>query len=350
MAGGPGTYLCTVELYPVGQQPKPGAEAGGPYRVERGAKVSLDGSRSKGPVREHAWTVSAPSCGGGQGAPGTLRHQGATWSFVALCDLDAKLTVKDANGVTSTDTARVQVQPRAWRTPFEHVAGERLDGKRPSAGTCKEIQALEGIPCTDPMAPVAFIAGGANVCARGGADAGTHIIHPDTGKRSGDGQAYRVSAVADPGGPFDGWFYVDEYRAEVRRQTVVGSHILPTSSFYRDNANQGNDVAGYAEAVRMHEAMGGRGGPGHSLLMKQGLDARDPAREVEEIVSAERTTVVKKADQALRDAEHRLCEKAKDPLPKTWSGNLRVQTRRSTFVEGPTQVGGEGYSGRSPCD
>jgi hypothetical protein len=84
--------------------------------------------------------------------------------------------------------------------------------------------------------------------------------------------------------------------------------------------------------------------------MKQGLDARDPAREVEEIVSAERTTVVKKADQALRDAEHRLCEKAKDPLPKTWSGNLRVQTRRSTFVEGPTQVGGEGYSGRSPCD
>jgi len=85
--------------------------------------------------------------------------------------------------------------------------------------------------------------------------------------------------------------------------------------------------------------------------MKQGLDARDPAREVEEIVSADRTTVVKKADQALRDAERRLCEKAKDPLlPPTWSGKLRVQTKRSTFIEGPTQVGGERYTGKSPCD
>ncbi len=361
MAGGPGTYVCTVELYPAGQAPKPGAEAGGPYRVERGAKVTLDGSRSKGSVREWVWTAAAPSCGGGQGAPRTLRHQGATWSFVALCDLDVRLTVKDANGTTSNDTARVQVQPRqppAWRTPFEHVAGDRLTSFRPMARRClNEKLALEDaarrspkggakpmpLACPDPMEWVTLFVGGSNVCARGDSAGGTHVIHPGTPAGSGDGQAYRVVGLADPGSPFDGWFYVDEYLAEVRRQTEVSQHILPGTPFYVDNARHGNDVAGYVEAVRKHEAR-------HSQLMKQALDARDPAREVEEVVSDDRATVVRKADQALRDAERRLCESAKDPLPPTWTGTLRVQSEDySTFVEGRTTVGGEKYNGASPC-
>ncbi len=360
MAAGPGQYVCTVELNPAGQAPKPGAVAGGPYRVERGRTVTLDGSGSKGSVREWVWTASAPRCGGGQGGARTLRHEGAKWSFVALCDLEARLTVTDANGVTSTATARVEVRPRDWKTRFEHVTGERRGTSRPMARYCLSVKRevdeanekakgksppIPPVTCGSPTEWLVFFAGGANVCAaHADSGGGTHVLHPDTSRASGDGTAYRVAGLADPGGPFEGWFYVDDYRTEVRRQTEVSRHILPGTPFYERNRG----AAAYLAAVRAHE---GLGDPGHSTLMKKALEARDPAREVEEIVSTDRAAVVRKADQALKDAERRICQEAKDPLPQTWTGTLEVQSEDySRFVAGEASVGGEDYKGANPCD
>ncbi len=347
---GPADIVCTVQLYPVGKEPKPQAVAGGPYRVQRGGTITLDASGSKGTIQKYVWEVSGPRCGDGRGAIESPRREGAKWSFVALCGLDAKLTVTDAIGATSTDTARVEVDPREWRTPFEH-AGEQPTDFGPLAMTCQDAQAqVSGLSCPNPQEWVAAIVGGANVCARGDTGGATHAIHPDM-RQSGDGTAYRVKQVMDPGGPFHLWHYADEYLAEVRRQTLVNSRILPGTRFYEDNASGGNDVAGYLQAVKMHEGLGGRGADGHAKLMKLGLEAQDPARDVEKMVSGDRTAVVRKADQALRDAERRICQRAKDPLAQTWSGSLRVwRPDGNGYIVGTTRVGGRGAPGASPCD
>jgi len=133
-------------------------------------------------------------------------------------------------------------------------------------------------------------------------------------------------------------------------------------SFYALNKHRGNDVDGYLKAIAHHEREGDRK-PGHGRLIREWLEAHDPAREMERLAvppSAGRAELVRCADELLRTAEVLVCEASRDPVPQIWDGTLAVHASDGTTdekakdgarapVESWTVVGGEKYLASESC-
>jgi hypothetical protein len=345
------------------------AVAGAPSQVERGQRVRLDGSGSRGQIQTFRWTASAPRCPDGEGKDADpIDHQGAIWEITVLCDLDLTLTVSDGKEEANAAHARITVRAREWKTPLDVAPEVELRGYAPLARVC---------PDQKPGRPVEYctiLYGGSNACSCGDTTSETHLLHPDPNPavhKTLDGTGYVIEDVKDPDGPFDGWRWLKEYRVRLQRQARVNRFIRPDSppplvglprNFFAENAARKNDAAGYLAAVRAHEGDGGNFGGGfvhgHLSKTRDWLKKDDPAAKLEKLVGAAGTNqedLAARADKVLRKAEVSGCKATSDPInPPAWSGNLVTpKDDGSGWILAPAKVGGPNYSAPGPqqtCD
>lgn len=287
---------------------------GGPDRAVRGEPVILDGSNSEGENLQYTWTFTPKDCPPGEGGHRAAKREGPTPSVTFLCSMGVTLAVTDGRARDRT-TVAVTVTPRPWKTEFTH---------QPTEGSVDGAES--------PVMNRSGWVGGQNACAID-PSADDHVLHPAQANGTWDELGYRLDQVRDPGGPFDGYWYVVEYMVRLERQTLINKHLLPgavavrtAKSFYQANQELKTDVRGYLAAVRAHEGLSnGRGVLGHSGLMQRELAKVDPARRVEQAFGAGpkeklRATV----DAMIGAADVQICKAAQDPLPLIWQGKLAV--------------------------
>lgn len=347
------TYGCdgnaVLEIRAAGVLEEVEAEPGGPYTVVRGERLELDGSRSKGNIVKYEWTFAPKGCPQGLSGDTKSRKEGVEASVVLLCDTDATLTVSDGRSQDSK-TVAVAVKPRDWETPFTHSS---VEGKLPPGGSRLP---LVSIGRDRPLQ------GGENVCALEpyNETEPTHVLHPKANSGSWENEGYVLQPVNDPKGPFDGWWYISDYKLKVERQALINPYLVPGGSpplsgaerFYDANKRLGTDVDGYLGGIRGHEGLdNAKGVLGHSGRMKKALATHDPGRKVEEKFRKGRDELKKMVDEEIQKAERALCDQAKDPLDLIWRGKLGFaedDTGKYRILAGELVVGGPGY-GTTSC-
>jgi hypothetical protein len=324
----------SATLRPLSKEP-PQADPGGPYEIERGAFLSLDGSRSKGNLISYQWKFSPA-----RGCPSDVQlvegpKEGPTVEVVLLCPVMATLTVSDGKE-SSSRSVTINVKPREWKTPFEHVQAE---------GSLS--------PATPPLIDPHLMAfsGGANVCSLDPSQDENHSFHPGEANGTWDESGYQLGQVADPGGPFDKTWYVQEYKLRISRQTLMNPYLLPGGKppltgidpWYDFNKRKGAPVDAYLKAIRDHEME-------HSNRKRAALPANDPAVKMEPIFGNDRDKLKEDLDRIIHDAEFAVCEASKDPLPRTWAGTLwfpKIDT--GIYMQGEVEVGGPLQIETPPC-
>jgi hypothetical protein len=298
------------------------AVPGGPYRVRRAGRVRLDGSgsRPKKAIVDYRWSFR-PRGGDCEGdvSGGASHKVGKQTRIVALCGVEATLTVVDRDGDRDSASTEVEVLPRGpggWRTPLSHreKTGDPRTPRDPPSAT-----SVGG-------GNYAFsLFGGLNVSDCGGAQESVIVCPPAGQGNSWLGDGYELDRVDDPNGPFDGDFYVASSSLRVKRAGLINPSILPGSSFYRHNLETGKDVAGFVNAIKQHEGLGnGTPGTGHSGIMKEILEtpAGDPRRAIEKLFAPSRDGARHRADDAIRGIDRRLDRESDDPLPDIWTGDI----------------------------
>jgi hypothetical protein len=268
------------------------AEAGGPYRIVRGGKVRLDGTRSTGDIRSYTWTLAADPCPGysnllGGDAPSPRTKEGAVLELVALCPFAAKLVVSDGSG-TDEDYTQVEVVPRDWKT--------------------KKGKPVKGVYTGNYLLwPCTFCQWGKNLCAReypGMQEDVGHQIHHPIGSTTWEGaEGYVLQPVHDPGMLFDGWWYVADQKLEMTRAELVHFDLSAQGCIAQVNRSV-NDFGTLRAAVAEHEHQ-------HTLDLEKLLGEVDPAREIEAFVapSGKRDKLREAADRCIALADGKLGER-----------------------------------------
>jgi hypothetical protein len=276
------------------------AVAGGPYEIERGQQVTLDGSKSEGHPSKFHWKLepqkcpSAPIVGDDKGGKkaDVWEKDGKTVTFTALCDLKATLMVSNDTGDTdTTDTpADVTVTARTWRVNNGGTTSDTLAGK---------------LACGDKDCMMFGQLVGRNICAideNRPNSANRHWLHRDTStsyvRAQKGGYGYVIDTVTD--GPFKGWSYVKEQNLTVTRLAQVHADLQPGSAVWKKNVNEGVDIATFAQSVSEHEAV-------HSeLAFDEFAGGVDPATAIEPLVEHSTDEVKTYGDIACYDLDNRM--------------------------------------------
>ncbi|HUP49775.1 MAG TPA: hypothetical protein VNA04_13395 [Thermoanaerobaculia bacterium] len=322
------------------------ADPGGPYRVTRGERVELDGSRSRGAGLRYEWTFAPASCPPGLELNRQARLSGVRAQATLLCTTQATLTVTDGHK-TDSKSLTVNVVPREgeqWETSFTHLPEDGL-----LHGSAPFVRRTSAAGDRDLSYVVNFV-GGENVSPTDPSRDANETLEPFRQKGTWDNLGYTLEQVSD-GGPFDGVWYVQQYRLQVRRQTLINRFLVPNGtpmrigSFYEETVRRGTDIDAWLEAIRAHEGMRDRNGVlGHSGLIEKALREKDPAREVEPLLSRDRAALVRETDRVLREADSYLCQQSKDPLPLIWTGSVALPFDDSSGWEIVTvNTGGRDY-------
>lgn len=290
----------------------------------RGARVTLDGSKSKKDITSYTWELApGADCPTGTKLAKT-KLTGARVSFWLLCSLEATLTVSDGNDEDST-TIRVPVRPRPWSTPFSRRAVEG----GPGAPTAAPRASCVSGSC------VVSIDGGINLpdCP-GSQQPGSKIICPLlSGSSTWLDRGYALATLTDTNGPFNGFSYVADSTLRVKRLELINANLFPGgakerdgNNFYAFNKAKGADVDGFIMAIRQHEGLGAPGKPqtGHSGIIQADLKAPhgDPQRRIEKLIAPTAAELQKLADQTLEGLDTSIDDDSEDPLPIIWRGTL----------------------------
>lgn len=327
------------------------AVAGGPYTIERGQTVQLDGSGSLGAIEEYEWALQ-PNGDCPTGTKKDVKLKGKQVSFKALCPLTATLTVSGADARDS-EAAAVAVRARKWQTPFEHAA----EGRMTDVG--KPVMIPTGRDSAGKLEYSMYeLVGGENVSVFDESAPANQLLHPLSTNGSWNGSGYTIEQVNDDG-PFAGIWFVSKYTVEVKRKTLVNQYLLPDGplvngkSIYLENERDKLPIAEYLAAIRNHEGMSnGKGVLGHSGLFEKALRADDPGLKLEKLAESDSSAVQQKADEALHAANIRMCTEGRDPLPPIWGGNLKFPILNSGgWAVGWADVGGDTpqYKAMPPC-
>jgi len=292
----------SIELEP---DTKLTAVPGGPYSVERGQLVNLDGSGSIGEITRYTWVLVPKPCPGASASRKT--HDGVGWSVTALCSMSATLTVTDG---TKTDRKEVRVEVRArgsFVTQFSEAAEKPLDAPAPLVSATPRGGRLELTQLT--------VVGGANTCVKDLDPLPLHTIHPPPAGNTWDGGGYKLKLVADDG-PFENHWFVETESLELSRQISINKWMLPggpkplgrMEPIHARNTASHMDIEGYLTAVRDHEKL-------HSTKMKKAIERRDPAKKIEPMItSGDRDALRRKVDREISRAELAVCRAAADPM------------------------------------
>jgi hypothetical protein len=292
------------------------AVARGPESVERGRIADLDGSRStpKKRIKSHHWTYTL-----GAGCPkntspadkaGSAR---ATTSFVALCTVHALLTVRDREGHAATDTAVVRVLPRTgalWRAAVNFVT-----------------ETHTFLPMFEPP----ILRGSGELSLTAGAlrcRDGIEIRAFCPAQTTTGGERYALTRVADSGGPFDGWHYVQGPRGlTLDKVAFLNPFLEPDGpapaagepNWYAYNQSRGIDVEQARSNTVAHEGFGfGVPRSGHMQALVDAVRAHeghnDPRRYVETRIGPDKDVLQVRTDDCLDDIEAAVTRYGRDPL------------------------------------
>jgi hypothetical protein len=320
----------------------PESKPGGPYRVQRGNSVTLDGSRSKTkhrPMRSYKWTFApGPDCEGI--TPKRVTMEGKRVKIVPLCSLLATLEVTNAEGDDDKAEARVTVTPRknGWKTPFNR---RTQDGGAGAPSGAPQAIAING--------GYAFaINGGLNESDCGPGEPGAAIVCPKPRSGTWLGGGYESAKVNNPGGPFDDFRYVASSKVEVKRVELVNRDLLPGSTFYQHNVEQMQadslDPAGFVAAIRAHEGLGtSTAGTGHSQIIRDEVakPTADFRRVLESLAAPSENELKKLADGKLKEIDNRIDLASNDPLPNIWTGRIEAyDSYRQKWIFGTLDVPG----------
>jgi hypothetical protein len=297
------------------------AVPGGPYTVERGQKVTLDGSRStsaRGRITSYRWTYALgddcprdalPASGAGS--------DDARTSFVALCTVIARLEVRDNRNGSADQSTVIQVRPRRgelWRTvpKLDVETHTTLTVFAPPAvgfGGAFKLTAAE-LRCADGLDITTFCRGNATA----------------------PGARYQLAdPVVDRGGPFDRWYYVDVPLIRLEKTAFLNPYMEPDGreaapeqpNWYRYNEGRGVNVGLQRENTLRHEGFGF--GPqfprsGHMQAIVDGIRANgahnDPRRYLETRVGPDKGLLQSRTDRCLDTMDKEIFTYSKDPLSK----------------------------------
>ncbi|MFN8609022.1 MAG: hypothetical protein U0931_15920 [Vulcanimicrobiota bacterium] len=180
--------------------------------VQRGDPLVLDGSASVGEIKSYRWTFLPGDHLTGLTPPRSQAHKEGDVARVILLDsMKVRLTVSDGQ-TSDSQTVNVTVLARRnLRTRVKHHEEFQVAGwdSAPLPGNSNLAQATFRNDCeSDPNQAL------------------EHVIHPDLDK--GKAEDYvSLEALEDPGGPFDGYFYVKDWKASVQRKTMISRWLLP---------------------------------------------------------------------------------------------------------------------------
>ncbi len=298
--------------------PRVQAKPGGPYSVVRGARVRLDGSKSKGKIEKYVWLILP-----GEGCPAEFEAtslQGSIQEFPVLCSLQGFLVV-NGDGDSDRQPFFVDVTPRKWKTDFSREGEDTFDEKI--------------------LKVHLFL--GKNRCAVESAEP-NHFIHPGAVSGSWDTKGYTLSQVGE--GPFAGFWFVASETLRISRKTFINQRLLPPGGeVYKLNAATNlADMNLVIRQVRVHEKL-------HSDLaeerLKNGDPDFDPAVRIERLLGKDRKALAFDADFAVRDAETEIGkasaeQKVKDRL-KGKREFKEFKGRGKLIVPNPTTGGTEIY-------
>ena len=294
----------------------------------RASTRMLDGSRSKGDIKRYEWTFEQADCTGGACAgycdtvgpkPGA-KKRGARVTIKPLCAVQATLTVSDGEDEDS-DTVLVPVTPRArdWRTQVLHRWIPTPTGARSDAPRGEPVA-----KCSADGSCTVEIHGGLNVPDPQGCSGqevlGSRIVCPLLGTRkTWKGQGYTLATIADPGGPFDGYSFVQASTLVVKRLAYINPALLSGPFYDYNKAHQGQ-VDALLEATKQHEGFGisGKPGTGHSQIMRDIINGsgglNDPRHELERMFAPAASTVQELADKEIKRIDELADTRSDDPL------------------------------------
>ncbi len=274
------------------------ADAGGPYKVVRGETLQLDGSRSFGEIVDYEWTfIPGPGCSSDAPFKAGALKTGKKQQVILLCDVQVTLTVRGPDGQEAQDQAHVEVFPRTWRTKSEHSGEEAMTSDM-----------------LDIYADQKEHVGAENVSKNNRREPGKLFDPVCDENNSWDGKGYDIAHVQDPSGPFDGFYYPENYRIELIRKTLINPHLKEDSTitfrghggmsnWYQYNVAMGNQAVAdaYLASIRFHERE-------HTRLMEVSIGGEnDPAISVEEMFHSDRDALQDELDRKIRDAERKAC-------------------------------------------
>lgn len=252
------------------------ADPGGPYTVERTGQVTLDGSNSTGRIKSYRWTFERAN----GGCPAKNSHRnGRRTTIVALCALRATLTVSDGRRRSKPARTTVTVTPRKLHPiSFARRAPRRL--KKSNGGLA-----------VDDHNACLGCKWGRVVCTRDGLRGDQRSGHTIHGGLIGH-PGFAVASVHDPGGPFDGRWYVKDHTLAIDRTPLVNERLYPGDDVYNYNTNARHpgDVDRVRRSVEAHEGL-------HIDVLKEDLERltasrRDPVRRLEAAVGKTRSELM----------------------------------------------------------
>ena len=289
------------------------AVPGGPYTVRRGGTVKLDGSASKpkNRITSYVWTFASDCPGGIQGQSSSL--PGKIVKIVAVCDTTATLTVSDGQN-SDTKSTKIKVTGKLPDVKFDQP----------------EVADIRNFPfATDQGGTYVF---GFNRCAiewgeSHDPDLTDHWLHkPD------DGNDVETNQVSDPGGPYDGFFYVTDHNLLVTRQMIINSKLYPggaVNELNQDTAKHRKAVENIAEATLDHERI-------HGELVKKALKSKklEFLDELAKAVDLSEEALQTRADAIIVGGETEMKSastesKVANELAKIW-GNKKATILRPT--------------------
>lgn len=297
------------------------AVPGGPYNIVRGASVTLNGSKSKGPIKTYRWNLQpGDNCPEGV-EPAQLEGKDPQ-GFQALCSLRGSLTVvgEDADD-TDTQDFVVNVAPRKWKTDFATVR------EAPMSGAIDSEQLTLG----------------KNRCAEDGAEP-NHWIH-HTAALTWEKDGYDVDQIKS--GPFRGFWYVTAERLKVHRRPYINKSLLPRGEIYELNkASNAVDLNLLVQQIREHEKQ-------HSELAKKRLEEADfdPALKIERMAYKDRAQLVQMADAMIGDADSQLADASGEQPVKNELAGIKAFQRGGKLIVPKFHGGGittkyiESYAG-----
>jgi hypothetical protein len=255
---------------------------GGPYKAKRGGPVTLDGSASKPKKRitSYSWTFESHCPGGAQAHNVSL--SGPQVKIDVVCATTATLTVSDgqtsdAKSTTIKVSGKLPAvkfhQPKSLASanfPFDTAAGTLVFG----FNRCR----VEWNQSHDP-------------------DLVDHWLH-----RPDDGREVETDEVFDPGGPYDGFFYVTDHNLVVTRKLLINRKLLKHGEVYNLNkAKHKDDIEMISEAVHDHERI-------HGELVRKALKSKklDFLDRLAKVVDTTDEGVQSQADLVIGDGETEL--------------------------------------------
>ena len=267
--------------------------------VKRGDTVTLSAKGSRGPIQSYQWTFIVAGDAANDTVTEEFREvklqpgvhkEGISITFVALRSLLVTLTVSDG-ALTSSTSLNLEVRARKFHTTFRY-AGE------------KPLRTTGHIH----VKPDLSLALGRNVCTLDGLtgdQSSGHYLHhgKDDSAWENPKTGFTLSRVDEPGGPFDGFWYVANYSVRVDRTSLINAELAENRRIYKINKASGHvheaAFKSLVKQVQAHEQM-------HSTLLEEELRKSDPAMKIEGFIHRDQAVLRAIVNSALTDAENNL--------------------------------------------